>query len=388
MIRRVNTILDRYLAQRMGLISLFALVLFTVAWLAPEILFRAVRGIADKELTVAQGLLYLALQVPGVLAYCIPIAALFSSVFLFRQLSLSSELVAIQAAGISFKRLLLPIGMVGLALTGLFVLNQEVLQPQALKSLKHLSNTTGFQKQEQVPPFVTFVERSDNGQMSKFLIILPEAAPEQSQFICLFFNTVSKEMKTQIEGLENASQYITRIVTAQSSQWDASNSVWLLNQGWLYTLGNDGIYKTSQAFQKASVKTTPLAAKIIAFPYIKAPEMNVLELGHYVDLLARAGQTNDGRFFSVKWVQRFTLPWVVFIFSVLGCAIGIERSRSRKNLGLTYTALLLLLYNVMVSITTTMGNVGVLPVWLSGLLPMAFATASGLAVGQLRRLEL
>ncbi|MCA9808218.1 MAG: hypothetical protein KC476_09720, partial [Cyanobacteria bacterium HKST-UBA06] len=68
--------------------------------------------------------------------------------------------------------------------------------------------------------------------------------------------------------------------------------------------------------------------------------------------------------------------------------IGIERSRSRKNLGLTYTALLLLLYNVMVSITTTMGNVGVLPVWLSGLLPMAFATASGLAVGQLRRLEL
>ncbi|MCA9808038.1 MAG: LptF/LptG family permease, partial [Cyanobacteria bacterium HKST-UBA06] len=225
MIRRVNTILDRYLAQRMGLISLFALVLFTVAWLAPEILFRAVRGIADKELTVAQGLLYLALQVPGVLAYCIPIAALFSSVFLFRQLSLSSELVAIQAAGISFKRLLLPIGLVGLALTSLFVLNQEVLQPQALKGLKHLSNTTGFQKQEQVPPFVTFVERSDNGQMSKFLIILPEAAPEQSQFICLFFNTVSKEMKTQIEGLENASQYITRIVTAQSSQWDASNSV-------------------------------------------------------------------------------------------------------------------------------------------------------------------
>lgn len=367
---------------RLGSISLFALVLFTVAWLAPEILFRAVQGVAAHQISGLQALYYLILQIPGVLAYCIPIAALFASVFLFRQLSLSSELVAIQASGISFQRLQVPVAIVGLGLMTLFILNQECFEPWALAQLKELSESTGFLKQAQERPYVTFLEKNPTtGQLRHFLVVLPNPAANQSQFISLSFQPLAASNQ------QRATMYIDQIITAQASHWSDAQQSWVLQNGWLSELRSDGIYQTSRPFKTTTVSTSVIAAKLLSFPYTKAQEMNLANLSRYIELLRQGSQTDDMRFFKVKWAQRFTLPWVILLFTVMGCAIGIERSRARKNLGLTYTALLLLVYNVVITTTTTMGNMGALPVWISAMVPIGFALLGGWGVAELRKLE-
>ena len=91
------------------------------------------------------------------------------------------------------------------------------------------------------------------------------------------------------------------------------------------------------------------------------------QLTRYVRLLRRGHQTEDAKFYDVRLYQRIFLPFVPLMFAVLGAGIGIERSRAKRNLGLTYAAALLLIYNFLVPTTTTLGSIGLLP----GLLPPA-----------------
>lgn len=368
-------LLDRYLIRSLLAIGLFAILVFTISWLAPEIMFNAVQGVSSGKLTLLQGVAYLVYQIPEVLTYCLPISMLFASVFLFRKLSLSGELTAILASGISFRRVLVPIGVVGLGASLLFFLTQEVLMPLASAKLRTLNEVTHFDDKAIVNPQVTFVEKSKSGEMVKFLVITPKALEKQNQFIFLFYQG------------HGDTTWISRIVTATRGTWNDPRGVWELEDGIEYLLNPDGIYRHVTSFDHRVIRTSPVAHALLSFPTGNPSEFRIKQLEKYVRLLTRGGQTEDAKFYQVRLYQRYVLPWVSLIFTLFGAAIGIERSRSKRNLGLTYAAVLLLVYNILVPVSTTLGSIGILPTFVAALIPVVMAILGGKAIVQLRQLE-
>lgn len=369
------TILDSYIIRRLLVITLFAILVFTISWLAPELMFKAVKGIAKNRITVEQGIAYLIYQVPEILTYCLPISGLFATVFLFRQLSLSSELVAILSSGIAFKRLLIPVGIVGLGISLLFFVTQEFLIPHSAARLTELRYTTKFDDNDLVTPQVTYVEKSRTGAMEKFLIISPKAAQDQNKFIFLFYRKDADET------------YIHRIITATAGDWDKQVKVWVLRNGIQYLLNPAGIYRQVMPFERLNVKTSAVPYDLLSFPTGNPGEFTIRQLARYVRLLHRGGQTEDARFYEVRLYQRFFLPWMPFVFTLLGAVIGIERTRAKRNLGLTYAAVLLLVYNILVPVSTTLGSLGMVPALLAAPLPLIIAGLGGGAIIKLRRSE-
>lgn len=371
------TILDRYLFKRLLTLGVFGLVVFTIAWLAPEIMFQAVQGVAQHQITIPQALAYLLYQMPTVMSYCLPITALFSSVFLFRQLSISLELTAMQASGISFVRLLVPVALAGIVYMGVFILNQEFATPLSQKQLQNLTATTHFDEEETQPnPYVTFVERNSHHQLKKLLIIMPSPKAEQSQFVMLLFKSFG-------EGRLG----IQRIVSAYRGDWNRQHQRWHLENGWVYQLGADGIFVDVKPFDRLAVKTSPVIAQLFAMPHGKPNEMMLGTLHHYVQLLKDSEQMEDARFYDIRLMERYTVPLVTLIFTVVGAALGVERARSRKHFGLIYAALIILLYNVVLSTATTMGSMGILPVFIAALVPPVAAGGIGWVFIKLRQRE-
>ena len=366
-------VLDRYFLQQVSAIAIFAIIIFTIAWLAPETMFKVIQGISEGKITVPQGLTYLVYQVPTVLNYCIPISALFASVFFMRQISLSSELIAILGSGISFRRLLVPIGMVGLGLTMLFFLTQEILGPWAATNLRVFNRLTHFDTQEIADPQVVFLEKNPHGSLNKFLIISPYAHDAQNQFIFLFY-----------EG-EGEETHLSRIITATKGHWEPKQVAWHLHDGIEYLLNSEGIYSHVHAFNDEIVETSPIANALLSFPNGSPAEFNVKDLERYVRLLSGGGQTEDAKFYRIRLYQRYILPWICVMFALFGTYIGVERSRATRNLGLTYAAILLLLYNILVPVSTTLGNIGIFPAFIAACLPLIIAFFGGTVILQMRK---
>ncbi len=368
-------LLDRYLISRLTVLFIFAILVFTIAWIAPEILFNAIQGVSQGKLTLAQGFDYLVYQVPTVLVYCIPISTLFASVFLFRQLSLSSELTSILTSGVPFARVLLPIGLVGLGISVFFYITQDCFVPWASSSLHQLTITTHFDDHNNINPQVTFVEKSPSGQMEKFLVISPKAKAAQNEFIFLFYSG------------EGDGTHIEQIITAMQGGWNQALQEWDLRDGINYLVNQEGVYRYTGRFNQMFVKTTPIAYELLSFPTGNPEEFNLRQLGQYVRLLIRGGETEDAKFYAVRLYQRYFLLVIPLLFSVLGAAIGVERSRARKNMGLTYAAALLLFYNVFIPVSTTLGSIGLLPPMVAAFIPPLVAAGSGCAILKLRQFE-
>lgn len=370
------TQLDRYVIQRLVTITFYAVVVFTLAWLAPETLFRMVQGISEHKLTLLQGFSYLIYQIPEVLTYCLPISMLFGAVFLFRQMSLSMELIAMFSSGISFSRILRPVGTVGLMVAAVFFLNQEVFSPISQSRLRTLSQETHFDVSQKFHrSLVTFVEKAPEGQLRTFITIAPDPQPGQNQMMVLLYDMASE------------TPYISQIVTASKARWIESQHQWELTQGVVYQLTPEGIYQMVTPFAQEFLQTSPVPSALLSFPSSNPLEMNIKSLSRYVRLLMQGGQTEDARFYYVRLLQRFFLPLAALIFALYGAAIGIEKSRARRNMGLTYAAVLLLLYNITVHTATTLGSVGVLWVWAAAILPLLVAIGLGQAILQVRQFE-
>jgi lipopolysaccharide export system permease protein len=368
---------DRYLIRRYFTYALFSLLIFSIAWLAPERLFDVVRYVSTNLMTPQQGLAYLLFQIPDVLNYCIPISALCASVFLFRQLSLSSELIVMIASGISYFRLCIPMMLAGSLLSGLLWFNQDVLYPEAAKALSALNQVTHYSDKREESPQVSFAEYDAQSRLSLFMVINPEAKADQNQFVILTFQTAPS----------GSSSILEKIITAQSGVWQASEKTWHFHEAVRYTVTQEGLYKSIEKLPSLLMPTSTVPHELLTFKKGNPNAFSMGTLSQYVSLLERGRQTENARFYKVRWYQRLTLLLIPILFSFYGALIGQERSRAKRNMGLTYASVLLLVFNILVPTTTTLGNIGILLPSVAAMLPVMLIVLLANLLVKLRRLE-
>jgi lipopolysaccharide export system permease protein len=373
-IPRLFALVDRYIFSMHLQTIFFGILLFMVIWLAPETLFKLIQYVFDDKLTLEQAASMLLYHLPPVLQQSIPMAVLFGSIFLFRQISTNSELIAMMGAGISPVRLMWPVLTMGILFCGLHLAVEEWVTPYTAPRLEKMYVDYGI-KNRKDENFV-FVEKNNQGQLDKFILIGQTGLETLKDFIFLYY------AETHDGGVQ-----IARILRAPEGQWNSKEKAWQLFNGIDYELDEGGVFHETRKFKEQWVNTSKYPALLLEYSQINPMDMGQGTLRKYIQLLQAGGQFQDVRFSLVRLYQQLSFPMASIFFSVIGALLGMERVRSHKSYSLTFGAIVLFLYSILIPFSTNIGSLGVIPPLVAAWLPLMVAGGVAVVILQARRWE-
>lgn len=351
------TLLDWYLFSQLVLIVLFAVGLFSIIWLAPDTLFKLTQYVFSGQMTVSQALVMFGYHLPSVLQQTIPVAMLLGSIFLFQRLSQSYELVALLASGIPPRRILLAVLWVGLLFGGIHAAVQEFVLPNTANRLE--SMYTDLHLKDVPDRNFLFVEKNHHKQLSKFFMIGQVQGQPLSDFIILYY------AETPDNGVQ-----ISRILRSKTGRWLPQSHQWQLLDGIEYVLNEEGVYKEIRKFDEQQLRTDKYAAILLDYTRLNPLAMPWGQLTRYIKLLREGGQYQDVPYFEVRLWQKWASPVATIVFAILGALLGMERLRSNRMYGLTFGALIIFIYSILVPFSGSFGSLDLLAPWLVAWLPL------------------
>lgn len=368
---RPFTLLDRYLCSQLFLIILFAVVLFSIIWLAPETLFKLTQYVFSGELSWWQGLVMFLLHLPQVLPQTMPIAVLLGTIILFQRLSQHYELVALLASGISTTRILAAVLWVGLLFGGIHAAVNELVIPHTANLLEKYYTDA---KLKDIPDRnFLFVEKNHQSKLSKFFLIGQIQKPELSDFIILYY------AETPQNGVQ-----ISRIIRANTGRWVAERQQWELKDGIEYVLDDEGVYHDIRQFKEQQIRTDKYAAILLDYTQQNPLNMPWGQLREYIRLMKEGGQHQEVPYFEVRSWQKWAAPVATMVFALLGALLGMERVRSNRVYGLLFGVIVVFFYSVLVPFSGSFGSLDIIAPWFVAWIPLLAAILTTLVLQYLR----
>lgn len=361
-IERPLTLLDWYLGSQQMLIITFAMVLFSLIWLAPDTLFKLTQYYFSGELPLGQAFLMFLYHLPEVLQQTIPVAVLLGTIVLFQRLSQHYEIVALLASGVSPRRILTSALWVGLLFGGLHAAVNEIIIPETAPRLEKAY--VEHDLKDLPDRNFLFVEKNHDNQLSKFFMIGQIQSPKLSDFIILYYD------ETPLHGVQ-----ISRILRSKTGHWVPESRQWDLQDGIEYVLNDEGVYKEIRQFQDQQIRTDKYAAILLEYSRLNPMAMPWGQLNQYIQLLREGGQMQEVPYFQVRLWQKIAAPVATVIFAILGAILGMERVRTNRVYGLIYGAVVIFAYSILVSFSGSFGSLDLLAPWLVAWLPLCIAVA-------------
>ena len=176
--KKFITVYDRYIFTQVLVTTLVAILLFTIVWIAPEMLLNTIKKVLNGVYTPQTGAMVLLYEIPQILGKAFPVGLLLGSLFTFDKLSKDSELTIFRAVGMSFGRILRPLLVLSLIVTWLCFITYDKLIPyscQKLQEIKGSNTLTQFiytQKDENKRPMnAVIVSKFFNNVMSDIIVL-------------------------------------------------------------------------------------------------------------------------------------------------------------------------------------------------------------------------
>src|SRR5574344_265444 len=217
-------IYDRYIFQQVLITSCVAILLFTVVWIAPEMLLNTIKDVLGGRYTPLTGLLILLYALPLILGKAFPVGLLLGSLFTFDKLSKDSELTIFRAVGLSFWRIITPVIVLSLIFTALCFVTCDKLIPFAeMKTNKiegaHTMAQYIYTKKDElgVPTMAVIVSNFFDGVMDNVVVL-----------------DFAQKRYTDVQGLANI--YVGKKGYNQ-------NYKWLLKDVTSYKVSPDGVFE-------------------------------------------------------------------------------------------------------------------------------------------------
>ena len=101
-------VLDKYILKQSVVNFLFGVILFVVLVSAGDLLFRLARLWWQEGFSLGEVVKIFFLSLPSLLIYILPVSVLLSVLLTVGRMSSDSEIIALRAGGVSFRRLTVP----------------------------------------------------------------------------------------------------------------------------------------------------------------------------------------------------------------------------------------------------------------------------------------
>lgn len=363
--KKFFTVYDRYIFTQVLLTTIVAILLFTIVWIAPEMLLNTIKKVLAGEFSPQTGALILFYEIPKILGKAFPVGLLLGSLFTFDKLSKDSELTIFRAVGMSFKRILAPLLVLSLIVTYLCFVTYDKLIPYSCQKLQEIRGGRTLTQ-------YIYTQKDEKGNPKQAVVVSKFYNGEMSDVIVMDF---SDQIFNDLHGLENV------MVAEQGIMGKDENGepCWNLYDIKSYDIDENGIFHVVKEFDKMNVlsgEASKNAYTIMINSTKRDRDINNKNLKYYVELLKKEKQDEDYRLMLNKYLQRFFHPFVCVLLAVLGCLLGFSKPREQRLIGFTIAIACIFIYYITLPFFDLLAEKGVLhPIITASFPPLAFLGA-------------
>lgn len=363
--KKFFTVYDRYIFTQVLITTIVAILLFTIVWIAPEMLLNTIKKILEGAYSVKTGILVLVYELPKILGKAFPVGLLLGSLFTFDKLSKDSELTIFRAVGMSFSRILCPLLVLSLIVTYLCFVTYDKWIPYSCQKLQEIKGG------EMLTQYI-YTKKDENNHPEQAVIVSRFFQDKMTDVIVLNF---SRQVFDDLHGLSN-------ILVAETGYKgvDANGQPsWVLEDVISYDINEEGIFKKIKNENRVDILNgddAEDAYTIMINSTKRDRDINNKDLKHYVQLLKKENLDEDYRLMLNKYYQRYFHPFVCVLLAVMGCLLGFSKPREQRLIGFTIAIGCIFIYYITLPFFDLLAEKGVLPPLVTAAFPpVAFLCA-------------
>jgi lipopolysaccharide export system permease protein len=357
------SILDRYIAKELIGPFIFGIASFTCILAGSAILFPLVGDAVRYNIPIKDIAAMFLYKLPNVIAFTLPMAMLLATIMAVGRLSSDLELIAFRAAGISIYRLVVPVIVMGLLVSFLAIIFNEIVVPRAARSAEELIISYRNSDKPNITKNINYTEYDKDGFPLRIINVLE----------------IDKNKMKNITIAEYEKGRLSRVIRAETGEW-------LRGSGWAFY---NGIMHSFPSEQKDKVLLIEFEKELINIQINpldltqrekNIEEMNAKELAARIAIKAKTGKdvTSD----LVNYHMKFAIPFASLIFSILGVSVGVKPHRTSSTIGFGLSLLIIIIYYILISVSMYLGLAHIISPLLSAWIPNLVIGLAGIALLQ------
>ncbi|NQY79913.1 MAG: YjgP/YjgQ family permease [Candidatus Caenarcaniphilales bacterium] len=356
-------ILDKHIFSEFWLPFVGGASIITGVWLGIDKLKVIFKLLAISGASVSKGIVILGLEVPHMLALTLPISVLFACFLAFQKLSTESEIIALRATGISFKRIMLPVVYLGILTASLAFSINEFVVPQTSPLAKLVYSLAIYQNPvpENSEKSYNYIEKNAYGAIKRIFHVAK----------------IKDKVLYDLLIIEFGKKKLFQVYTAKEASWNAKRGGWQLFDGKSSSIkkalkpGAKSKHFVSD-FQSTFIPSSIDPQKILD-NVSQLKELSFYDLKKYID-------ENKSEFESKKELNsaltsfhnKFAYPLSCIFLAIIGACLGITQRRSIINWGYIGMGAVVFLFYISQTIFDSMGESGAiapaLAMWIPNLI--------------------
>ncbi len=354
------SIYDKYIFKQVMFATVAAILLFTVVWIAPEMLLSTIKKTLTGVYSPKTAVLVLFYELPKILGKAFPVGLLLGSLFTFDKLSKDSELTIFRAVGLSFQRILAPVLVLSLIVTWLCFVTCDKLIPYSAAKLNYINDKHPSTQ-------YIYTQKDENGAPKLAVVISGYRDDIMHNIIVLDF---SKLVYSDVHQLSN-------IYSAETGRYMGDK--WALSKVTRYKISNDGIFTDIEPISNMDIlqgEDAKNAYTLMTYSTKKEREITNADLRNYIKLLKNEDNDEEYRYMLNKYLQRFFHPFVCVLLAIMGTLLGFSKPREQRLIGFTIAIGSIFVYYITLPFFDLLAEKGILPPLITALFPpVAFLIA-------------
>lgn len=353
--------IDKYILSEFWLPLVSGAGIITGVWLGIDKFKEVFKLLAKSGAPFSTGIVILGLEIPQILAVTIPISILLATFLTFQKLSSQSEIIAMRAAGLSFKNLMRPVfylGCLGLLLCFLLTefivpfsnpFAQKVYMLSLYKNPIATKGVHGF----------SYFEKDSNDATKRIF------------YVRRFKNDYLKDVVI----LDFSQKQVAMIHTAKKGEWDPKRGGWILYDGSSSYIKNsdETNMETDSQHLITNFKETLIPSSLnpndILQEMSNVRDMNFLELRKFIQNHEQGNiYTDKLNEFRTKYFNKYAYPFACILLAIIGACLGITGRRRAINWGYILLGLIVFVFYMSQTVFDSFGQSGkitpVLAVWM------------------------
>jgi LPS export ABC transporter permease LptG/LPS export ABC transporter permease LptF len=336
-------LIDVYLLQQFSYYFFVLLAAFVLIFDAFT-LFDLLGDIARNHVPALTVLSYFRYLVPLMVYQLAPLATLVATLVSLAILAKNNEVIALKASGISLYRLVLPLMLAGLLVSGGLFLLDDTFLPYANQRQDALRNEIkGRPAQTYFEPARQWIF-GENSKIYNYELFDPDRQ---------LFGSL------QVFELDPTTFQMHRRIFATRATWEPSENAWILTRGWVRDFGSDGQVVKYEPFKATTIAELTEPPGYFRREVRQSFQMNWRQLGDYIASLRQAGF--DTARLSVQWHKKFAFPMIAAIIVFLGAPFAFLVGTRGAVGGLAVAVGIGVIYWSSAALLEAMGSAGQLP---------------------------
>ena len=341
-------LLDKYIIKEITYPFIYSVIIITIILLG-NYLFQLTDLIIVKDVPINLVLKLLLYNLPDIIVRTFPIAILFATMTGIGRLNRENELTAFRMGGVSLYRLIIPVLIIGILISGLTLYFNERVVPWSNHKAKNIIRTTVLK--ESMPN--TREEVFFKGPKGRLFYVKEYNEEEETLNNITIYNIKSN----------NNNNSFPEVITAQKG--NIEENVWILKNGIIHEYNEEGNIILESQFDEMKFQITEEMKEVYGNQKT-TDEMSRRELAKNIKLFKESGISVNS--LLVDYHLKLAQPLVAFIFVLIAVPLSLTNKES-KAVNITLTIIIIFFYYLILSVSRSLGRNEILPPLLAAWLP-------------------